>query len=175
MAGVHKEYQNILHDEITKTNGENIMDIINKLEFLDCFIKESMRLYPPVAAIGRRIEKDVSFEEQRIHKGTNVAISIFGIHRNENHWKNPLQFNPDRFIGDNYLKRDPYCYIPFSAGPRNCVGQRFALLELKICLYYILKNFNLTSMQTENELEICTDIVTRSRNGVLIKFEELKF
>ena len=175
MAGLHKEYQNILHDEITKTNGENIMDIINKLEFLDCFIKESMRLYPPVAAIGRRIEKDVSFEEQRIHKGTNVAISIFGIHRNENHWKNPLQFNPDRFIGDNYLKRDPYCYIPFSAGPRNCVGQRFALLELKICLYYILKNFNLTSMQTENELEICTDIVTRSRNGVLIKFEELKF
>ena len=171
MLGIYKEHQKTLQEEIDEAEGENILEIIQKLKFLDCVIKESLRLYPPVAAIGRRMEEDTVIGGQTFYKDTTIVINIFGLHRNEEYWENPLKFNPYRFMGDEFQQRNPYCYIPFSAGPRNCIGQKFALLEVKICLYYVLKTFNLTSIQAENEIELCTDMITLSRNGVLIKFE----
>ena len=171
MLGIYKEHQKTLQEEIDEADGKSVLEIIQKLKFLDCVIKESFRLYPPVATIGRRMEEDTVVDGQIFYKDTNVVISIFGLHRNEEYWENPLKFNPYRFMGDEFQQRNPYCYIPFSAGPRNCIGQKFALLEVKICLYYVLKTFNLTSIQAENEIELCTDMITLSRNGVLIKFE----
>ena len=171
MLGIYKEHQKTLQEEIDEAEGENILEIIQKLKLLDCVIKESLRLYPPVAAIGRRMEEDTVIGGQTFYKDTTIVINIFGLHRNEEYWENPLKFNPYRFMGDEFQQRNPYCYIPFSAGPRNCIGQKFALLEVKICLYYVLKTFNLTSIQAENEIELCTDMITLSQNGVLIKFE----
>ena len=171
LLGIYKEHQKTLQEEIDEAEGENILEIIQKLKLLDCVIKESLRLYPPVAAIGRRMEEDTVIGGQTFYKDTTIVINIFGLHRNEEYWENPLKFNPYRFMGDEFQQRNPYCYIPFSAGPRNCIGQKFALLEVKICLYYVLKTFNLTSIQAENEIELCTDMITLSRNGVLIKFE----
>ena len=171
MLGIYKEHQKTLQEEIDEAEGENILEIIQKLKLLDCVIKESLRLYPPVAAIGRRMEEDTVIGGQTFYKDTTIVINIFGLHRNEEYWENPLKFNPYRFMGDEFQQRNPYCYIPFSAGPRNCIGQKFALLEVKICLYYVLKTFNLTSIQAEKEIELCTDMITLSRNGVLIKFE----
>ena len=171
MLGIYKEHQKTLQEEIDEAEGENILEIIQKLKLLDCVIKESLRLYPPVAAIGRQMEEDTVIGGQTFYKDTTIVINIFGLHRNEEYWENPLKFNPYRFMGDEFQQRNPYCYIPFSAGPRNCIGQKFALLEVKICLYYVLKTFNLTSIQAEDEVELCTDMITLSRNGVLIKFE----
>ena len=171
LLGIYKEHQKTLQEEIDEAEGENILEIIQKLKLLDCVIKESLRLYPPVAAIGRRMEEDTVIGGQTFYKDTTIVINIFGLHRNEEYWENPLKFNPYRFMGDEFQQRNPYCYIPFSAGPRNCIGQKFALLEVKICLYYVLKTFNLTSIQAENEIELCTDMITLSQNGVLIKFE----
>ena len=171
LLGIYKEHQKTLQEEIDEAEGENILEIIQKLKLLDCVIKESLRLYPPVAAIGRRMEEDTVIGGQTFYKDTTIVINIFGLHRNEEYWENPLKFNPYRFMGDEFQQRNPYCYIPFSAGPRNCIGQKFALLEVKICLYYVLKTFNLTSIQAEKEIELCTDMITLSRNGVLIKFE----
>ena len=171
LLGIYKEHQKTLQEEIDEAEGENILEIIQKLKLLDCVIKESLRLYPPVAAIGRQMEEDTVIGGQTFYKDTTIVINIFGLHRNEEYWENPLKFNPYRFMGDEFQQRNPYCYIPFSAGPRNCIGQKFALLEVKICLYYVLKTFNLTSIQAEDEVELCTDMITLSRNGVLIKFE----
>ena len=82
-----------------------------------------------------------------------------------------MTFNPYRFVGNEYLHRNPYYYIPFSAGPRNCTGRKFAMLEMKICLYYVLKNFKVTPLQEDGEIELCTDMITLSQNGVFITFE----
>ena len=171
LLGIYKEHQKTLQEEIYEAEGKNVLEIIQKLKFLDCVIKESLRLYPPVPAIGRKMEEDTVIDGQTFYKGTDIFINIFGIHRNEEYWENPSKFNPYRFMGDEFQQRNPYCYIPFSAGPRNCIGQKFALLEVKICLYYVVKTFNWTSIQAENEIELCTDMVTLSQNGVLIKFD----
>ena len=108
---------------------------------------------------------------QTIYEGTNVAISIWGLHRNEEYWENPLKFNPYRFMMDEYQQGNPFRYIHFFAGPRNCVGQKLAFQKVRICLYYILKNFDFTSVQAEDKLEICTNMVTLLQNNILIKFE----
>ena len=77
------------------------------------------------------MEENVVIDGQSIYEGTKVAISIWGLHRNEEYWENLLKFNPYRFMGDEYKQGNPYCCIPFSGGPRNCVGQKFAFQELK--------------------------------------------
>lgn len=161
-----------MQDEIERTEGKNISEKIQKMELLDSFIKETFRLYPPASGVGRNLEEDTIIDGQTFYKGTNITISIYGLHRNEEYWENPLEFNPYRFMRDKYKERNPYSYIPFSAGPRNCIGQKFALLEVKICLYYILRSFCVTSVQAEEDLEICTDLITYSGNGILIKFEQ---
>ena len=171
MLGIYTQYQRALQDEIDKAEGKNVIEIIQNVDFFDCVIKESLRLYPPVSGIGRLMDEDVAIDGQIIYKGTNVIVSIMGLQRNEEYWEDPLIFNPYRFAGNEYLHRNPYCYIPFSAGPRNCIGQKFAMLEIKICLYYVLKNFKFKSLQDKDEIELCTDMITLSQNGVLIKFE----
>ena len=93
------------------------------------------------------------------------------LHKNEKYWKNPLKFNPYRFTEENTKKRDPFCYVPFSAVPKNCAGQRFALTEAKITVFHILKEFNLKSIQKEEDLEISIAIIIKSLNGVLTEFE----
>lgn len=140
------------------------------MQFLDLCLKEALRLYPPVPIIGRELEEDTVIDGHTIYKNTDVAISIVTLHRNEKHWEDPLKFNPYRFTEENIKKRDPFCYVPFSAGPRNCVGQRFALFEAKITIFYILKEFSLKSVQKEEDLEICVEIIMKSQNGLLIEF-----
>ena len=140
------------------------------MKFLDQVLKEAIRLYPPVSVIARKLDEDVYIDGHRFYKNTDIALCIFVLHRNQKYWKDPLKFNPYRFNNENYQKRDPYCYVPFSAGPRNCIGQRFALLEAKICVYYILKNFNLKSIQNESDIQVSVEIITRSRNGLMLQF-----
>ena len=68
---------------------------------------------------------------------------VIGIHRDEQYYPNPEVFDPERFNDENKSKIDPYTYIPFGVGPRNCIGSRFALLESKIIFYHLLSKFSL--------------------------------
>ena len=170
LLGRHPEHLKTLQDEIYNAKGGNILEKIKNMQFLDLCLKEALRLYPPVPIIGRELEEDTVIDGHTIYKNTDVAISIVTLHRNEKYWEDPLKFNPYRFTEENIKKRDPFCYVPFSAGPRNCVGQRFALFEAKITIFYILKEFSLKSVQKEEDLEICVEIIMKSQNGLLIEF-----
>ena len=74
-------------------------------------------------------------------KGSSIVLVIMKVHRNEEHWPDPLKFNPDRFLPEETAKRHPFCYIPFSAGPRNCIG-KFLIFNFKIINNY--KHFEMT-------------------------------
>ena len=104
-------------------NGEewNINDY-KKTNLLDRAIKEALRLYPPVATIGRVLLEDCDIGDAVLPKGTTINLILYCIHRDEEQFPDPEKFDPDRFLPENIAKRHPFAYIPFSAGPRNCIG-----------------------------------------------------
>ena len=147
-----------------------IMEKISSLKYLDCVTKECLRMHSPVPEVGRQVENDVEICGNVVPAGTEMTLSPASLHMNEKYWDQPQVFRPERFQSEQYLKRHPYCFIPFSAGPRNCIGQRFALLEVKTFLYYIISAFEVESLQLYEELEVRHAIVSHSENGINLKF-----
>ncbi|XP_063683455.1 cytochrome P450 4F6-like [Bolinopsis microptera] len=94
----------------------------------------------------------------RLPKGTNVAFLIDALHRVEEFWDEPNEFRPERFSPENSKNRDPYSYIPFSVGNRNCIGQNFAITELKMAVAKLIYNFEVVAHQPEKVTRICAMI-----------------
>lgn len=87
-------------------------------------LKESLRMYPSVPLISRKTSKEiVTFTGYRIPKDTDVHIHIFDLHYNSDVYPDPEKFDPDRFLPENCINRHPFAYLPFSGGPRNCIGR----------------------------------------------------
>ena len=100
------------------------MQQLNNLKYVDCFIKESQRLYPSVPIIVRECTSNLALPNNiLLPKGTQINIHIFDIHRNPKYYENPEEFRPERFMLPESEKRHPFAFIPFSAGQRNCIGK----------------------------------------------------
>ena len=159
------EVQSIMGD------GEQVeWDDINKFEYLTMFVKESMRLFPSVYGIARMIKKDVGV----IPKDSTAVISIITQHRNKHVWANPDKFDPERFSKENRQNIPPLAYIPFSAGPRNCIGQQFAMHEIKITLAHILQSFSVYRDEETPEPVRTMQVILQSKNGIYVKLKPVK-
>jgi cytochrome P450 len=118
---------------------------IEQLEFLDRVIKESLRLYPPIHVGTRRAVQDLAFDGYHLPAGDRILYSIYLTHRDPAHWEQPQQFDPDRFIAHRGQRtHEPYAYVPFGGGPRNCIGAVFGQVEAKVVLARILQSRTLT-------------------------------
>ncbi|XP_068611355.1 cytochrome P450 4T8 [Brachionichthys hirsutus] len=170
------EHQTICRDEIKQVlnDKENIeWEDLNQIPYTTMCIKESLRLHPPVPGTSRRITKPITFCDGRtLPAGSVIGTSVFGIHRNETVWENPHVFDPLRFLPENISKRSSYAFVPFSAGPRNCIGQNFAMNELKIATILTLRKFQLIEDPTRKPLLI-PQLILRSINGIHIKIKSL--
>jgi cytochrome P450 len=105
-------------------------------------IDETLRLYPPIAAISRTAIEDDVFAGTAIRAGTMVIVAPYVVHRHRRLWLYPELFDPNRFLGDARTRVHRYAYLPFGAGPRTCIGAAFALQEASILLSAIMKNFS---------------------------------
>lgn len=112
-----------LHSVFGDTDRPATIQDLNELKYLDRVIKETLRFYPSVPLMGRVSSEDVEIAGYQIPKNTFIAIHVHEIMNDPDHFPNPEKFDPDRFLPGNSSNRHPYAYIPFSAGPRNCVGK----------------------------------------------------
>lgn len=127
---IYQDHQQKVYDElqtifptndppqITRENIENML-------YTEWCIKETMRLYPIVALISRQNDRSLQLLGKcEIPAGTSIAINIHRIHRDPKYWGADANvFKPNRFERENFEKLHPYCYLPFSGGPRNCLGK----------------------------------------------------
>ncbi|XP_062034148.1 cytochrome P450 4F3-like isoform X2 [Lepus europaeus] len=164
-----KEVQELLRD---REPQDIEWDDLAQLPFLTMCIKESLRLHPPVTVISRCCTQDVALPDGRvIPKGNVCAISIFGIHHNPSVWRDPEVYDPSRFDPENDQERSPLAFIPFSAGPRNCIGQSFAMAEMKVALALTLLRFRVLPDSTEPRRK--PELILRAEGGLWLRVEPL--
>ncbi|KAI5651467.1 cytochrome p450 domain-containing protein [Phthorimaea operculella] len=118
----HEEVQDRIYDEIQSTLGDRqpSMTDLAELKYLEAVIKEILRLYPSVPFIARETSEDFMMGDVFVRKGTEIGVHIYDLHRRPDQFPDPEAFIPDRFLPG--VHRHPYAYVPFSAGPRNCIG-----------------------------------------------------
>ncbi|XP_039306248.1 cytochrome P450 4C1-like isoform X1 [Solenopsis invicta] len=170
----HKDIQDCVRKEINAVMRENqgklTMKSLQDLQYLERCIKETLRLYPSVFFISRITSEEIQLQTYLIPAGTIVTLHFYMTHRDLNFWPNPEIFDPDRFLPENIRNRHPYSYLPFSVGPRNCIGQRFALLELKAMIAPLIHNFYLEPVDYLKNLRIGIDLILRPLNPHRLKF-----
>ena len=163
-----------------------------QMKYLDCVIKETLRLYPPVPFIGRQLNEETVLEGITFPVGTFIHILINALHRDPAHFPDPDRFDPERFTPENSAHRHPFAYIPFSASQRNCIGessrvasssdwflidsvllgQKFAMLELKSVISEIVLNFQLEPVTRAEDVVFKSDLVLRSKHPIRIRFKQ---
>ena len=136
-----------------------------KLPYTRQVIEEGMRLYPPAWTMTRESLDEDEVEGQIIPKGISVFMSIYELHRNPNIWENPLVFDPENFSLENVKNRPKFNYLPFGAGPRLCIGQQFAMMEMQLILASLVKRFDF-EIDPSHQVGIYPQIVLKSTNGI---------
>lgn len=144
-------YAKVLAEVDAITDDMSPMEKISKLNYVKSCVEESMRLYPPAWITDRVALEDDSFSGYHIEKGTMIGISFYELHRNPMYWENPNDFIPERFSDENRKTTAGY-YFPFGAGPRMCIGNSFALYEMILSVYQMLKKYHIKTDQEKVEV-----------------------
>ena len=149
-------------------------ELAQNMEYLDCVIKESQRLCPPGAFPNRQCAEDYDLNGIHIPAGTEVVIPIYALHHDPDAWQDPEKFDPERFCGPAKDAIHPFQFLPFGAGPRNCIGMRFALMEIKVALARILMKYKfVASPETQVPLKIHSGITLSAKDGVLVRVQSI--
>jgi len=142
----HPEVEEKISEEIKRVLGEKgeiSSDNIQSLEYIDCVIQESLRLYPPAMITNRQTNVPLELDGIQFPKDTTFTIPIWAIHHNDQYWPDPEKFDPTRFDSEHKHNIHPFSWIPFGGGPRICIGMKFALFEAKVALVKIYRQFSL--------------------------------
>ena len=145
LLALHPEIQDKVLDNIkTAMAGkeEPDYDTLKKMDYLDMVIQECLRLYPPVLRFDHVCNKATEVKGMLIPEGMIVTILIQALHMDPEAWPDPEKFDPERFTPECKAKRDLLYWQPFGVGPRQCIGIRLALMEIKMAVVHLLQNFN---------------------------------
>ncbi|GFT78355.1 cytochrome P450 4V2, partial [Nephila pilipes] len=158
LIGHHQDVQIKIHDELDRVFGEDVEiyateSDLNELNYLECAIKETLRLCPAVPFFGRQTQEEMEICGYTIPEKTSCFVLTYYLHRDKDVFPDPEKFDPDRFLPENAVKIPECAYMPFSTGPRNCIGQKFALMEMKTILSFILRRYSIKSLDPIVEVQ----------------------
>jgi len=164
-----------VQEEVDQELGDRMptMQDLDRLKFVTMVLKETMRLIPPAGIILREAAEDVVVGDYHFPKGAGVLVSPYAVHHDEQVWDRPEEFHPERFDEEdpNVRSRHPLAWLPFGAGPRNCIGQRFAMMEAKAVLGVLCRRFVL-SVDPTHPVAIHPGITLRPRNDIKVQFSK---
>ncbi|OXU22693.1 hypothetical protein TSAR_008363 [Trichomalopsis sarcophagae] len=174
----HPDWQDKCREELDEifaegeTNRSPTMQDLRAMRWLECCIKEALRLYPSVPIFARKLGEDVKVGKHVIPSGCGVIVLPYSTHRLPHHFPDPHSFRPERFSPENSEKRHPYAYLPFSAGPRNCIGNKFAILEMKAVISAILRRYRLGGVEGKTEVRPKFRLTVRASGGLWLKISQ---
>ncbi|RZC39359.1 p450 domain containing protein [Asbolus verrucosus] len=158
VLGIHTEVQEKICAELDSIFGSSTRDAtledINRMDYLERVMKESMRLLPPIPMIVRFLDKDVKIDQHVFPKRSSLLVPILHMNRRPELWDDPLTFNPDRFLPEQSKNRPRCAYIPFSFGFRNCIGLQYGMISVKAILSTFLRRYEVGSVNYKSIADI---------------------
>nr|XP_034987358.1 cytochrome P450 3A29-like [Zootoca vivipara] len=157
-------------DAVLPNKAPITYDAVMQMEYLDMATNEILRMYPIGGRIERLCKKDVELNGITIPKGMTVMIPPTVLHYDPEYWSEPEEFRPERFSKENKESINPYVYLPFGAGPRNCLGMRFALLTLKAAVASLMQNFTFKPCkETKIPMELTSVGLTKPKYPIILQ------
>ncbi|XP_046974885.1 cytochrome P450 6k1-like [Vanessa cardui] len=174
--GRHPETLQRLHNEIDEAFEMNdnklSFDVVVGMKYLDMAMSESMRLHPPVGFLTRMCVEDTVLPvgNIKVSKGTKIFTPIFEIHHDPKYYPDPESFKPERFLRENQNSISDVLYQAFGKGNRICIGQRYAQLQAKTGLIYLLRNFTIKTHITKEGIKYKKDQIALRLANVDVEF-----
>ncbi|MBX0297006.1 cytochrome P450 [Haloarcula nitratireducens] len=165
----HPEIESKLVDELELVLDNEVptMSDLPELTYTEQVVKESMRLFPPVPGIIREAKTADEISGYTIPAGSKVLLNQWVVHRDSRWYDDPLAFEPERWTREFEQSLPSLAYFPFSAGPRRCIGDRFAMLEARLLLAMIYQNYHL-ELTSDRNLEVLQTITSRPKDDVSV-------
>lgn len=175
----HSDIQSKLQNEVDKVlqkHGQWNFQTVKDMTYIDQVIQETMRMYPVVISLLRKCTKPYRLPDRDviIQPGTLVHIPVYSLHFDPEYYPDPEKFDPDRFIDTNYKPNGRF--LPFGDGPRICIGMRFVVFEMKICLARLIAEYSVTlGSKTKIPMQAEPRGSTKlPKGGIWLKFEKRK-
>ncbi|XP_004518434.1 cytochrome P450 4d1 [Ceratitis capitata] len=172
----YPECQRKCYAEILEVFGKDTSkpvtyEALNRLNYVELCIKETLRLYPSVPLLGRKVTQECEINGKVLPAGTNIGIAPLYLGRQADLFPEPNSFKPERFDFAHETKKiNPYAYIPFSAGPRNCIGQRFAMLEVKSVVTNVLRHYAIDFVgNSTTEPILIAELILRTKDPLMFR------
>lgn len=147
------------------------MNDLRDMRYLEMCIKEALRLCPSVPLIARKLGEEVRLGKYTLPAGSNIFICPYATHRLPHIYPDPEKYDPERFSPQNLETRHPYAYIPFSAGPRYCIGNRFAIMEMKTVVSRLLRSYQLLPVPGKTSFHATFRITLRASGGLWVRLK----
>lgn len=166
----HPEILKKVRTELDEVLGDRAPELadLKKLVYLKQVIEEGMRLYPPVWSVGRHALEDDEFEGHHIKQNTVVGLYMYHLHRHPDLWEDPQAFKPERFSEAAVKQRPKSHFLPFGAGPRMCIGNYFAMMEMQLILADVLRKVDLELVPNQ-KIELEPLVTLRPKYGIKMK------
>ncbi|EAT35039.1 AAEL012766-PA [Aedes aegypti] len=178
MLAIHQDIQQKVYNEIVNVIGSCDPSIpvhndqLSKLIYTEMVMKETMRLFPVGPVVARTCTSPTRISKTTIPAGTNIVLGVYNVHRNPKHWGPDVdRFDPEHFFPERVAERHPYSFLPFSGGPRNCIGYKYGLMSMKIMLCHLLRAYRFRSPLKMDQLQLKMSITLKIANRHMVTVE----